>query len=45
MCSGTRHKVDMLQEMIEERVAVRREKDRRERWKQYNAATTIKVIR
>lgn len=36
-------KVDMLQEMIEERVAVRRMEERRENWRQYNAATFIKV--
>ncbi|CAM9509000.1 unnamed protein product, partial [Scytosiphon promiscuus] len=35
-------KVDMLQDMIEESVAARREKERREKWRQYNAANTIK---
>ncbi|CAM9343675.1 unnamed protein product, partial [Hapterophycus canaliculatus] len=35
-------KVELLQEMIQERVAVRREQERRERWRKYNAATTIK---
>ncbi|CAM9309272.1 unnamed protein product [Ectocarpus fasciculatus] len=43
----TRHmmasmKVDMLQDMIEERAAARREQERREKWRQYNAATAIK---
>lgn len=36
-------KMDMLQDMIEERVAVRRMKERKEKWGQYNAATVIKV--
>lgn len=42
-CTPTVPKVDMLQDMIDERVAAKREQERREKWRQYNAATTIKV--
>lgn len=31
--------------MIDERVEAKREQERREKWRQYNAATTIKVKR
>lgn len=36
-------KVDMLYEMIVERAADNREQQRRQKWREYNAATTIKV--
>lgn len=36
-------KIDMLQEMIDERIAVRKLKEERIRWKEWNSAATIKV--
>lgn len=36
-------KMEMLQEMVDEKAATRRMEERRKKWRQHNAATTIKA--